>query len=113
MKNKEQQKRFKQKFKIRKGDNVRVIAGSDKGKEGRVLEVLTKNNRLIVEGINIVSKHTKPNAENPEGGIVKQEAPIHMSNVMLLVGGRTTRVGRKVVDGKVKRYAKITDELID
>lgn len=112
-----QQKRFRPKLKIKKGDMVRVIAGADKHtkedpKEGRVLAVYAEKNQVIVEGVNIISRHTKPNAENPDGGIIKKEAPIHISNVMLLVGGTPTKVGKRVEDGKVVRYSKKTQETI-
>ena len=110
---KQQQKRFRPKMKIKKGDMVRVVSGGQKGKEGRVLAVFPDTNRVIVEGINIISRHTKPNADNPDGGIIKKEAPIHASNVMLLIGGNTTRVGRKEDNGKLVRYSKKTDEIID
>jgi len=103
------------KLNIRKGDKVRVIAGDDKGKEGVVQEILTEKRRVIVEGINIVTKHEKPSAGKPEGGIKKTEAPIHISNVMLLdpASGKTTRVGRKANEkGKLQRYSKKTGELI-
>jgi large subunit ribosomal protein L24 len=100
----------KVKLKIKKGDNVSVIAGDDKGKKGRVLSVLVDKNRAIVEGINLVSKHTKPNAKYPQGGIVKQEASIHLSNLMVNDGdGNPTRVGRRMGEkGKLVRYAKTT-----
>ena len=112
-----QQKRFKAKLKIKKGDMVRVIAGADKHtkedpKEGRILAIYAEKNQVIVEGINIISRHTKPNADNPDGGIIKKEAPIHVSNVVLLVGGTPTRVGRRVEEGKVVRYSKKTQEII-
>lgn len=116
MKKQNQQKRFRPKLKIKKGDMVRVIAGSGKHaetNEGRVLAVFPEEQRVIVEGINIISRHTKPNAENPDGGIIKKEAPIHISNVMLLVGGKPTRVGKKEEGGKVVRYSKKTQEIID
>ena len=103
------------KLNIRKGDKVRVIAGDDKGKEGIVQEILTEKRRVIVEGINIVTKHEKPSAGKPEGGIKKTEAPIHISNVMLIdpASGKITRVGRKANDkGKLQRYSKKTGELI-
>ena len=94
------------KFKIKKGDTVYVNSGNDKGKTGKVLSVLTEKDRVIVEGVNLVSKHTKPNSKQPQGGIIKQEAAIHISNVNLLDPSSTaskavpTRVGYKVVDGK-------------
>jgi large subunit ribosomal protein L24 len=101
------------KLKIKKGDLVRVIAGDDKGKEGRVLEVMPAELRAIVEGVNIITKHTKPTAASPNGGIVKKEAPLHLSNLMLVVGGKPTRVGRKADDsGKLVRFAKKTGEII-
>jgi large subunit ribosomal protein L24 len=103
------------KLKIRKGDTVKVIAGDDKGKSGKVLEVLAAKNRAIVEGINIVTKHEKPSAGKPEGGIKKTEASINISNLMLLdpASGKVTRVGRKADDkGKLQRFSKKTGEFI-
>ena len=102
------------KFHIRKGDTVFVIAGNDKGKTGKVLEVLREKDRVVVEGINMVSKHTKPNAQHPQGGIIKQEAAIHISNVQLLdpKTSAPTRVAMKVVDGKKVRVAKKSGEEI-
>lgn len=101
------------KFKIKTGDTVKVIAGNAKGKTGTVLRVLLDKDRVVVEGVNIVSKHVKPSAQNPNGGIDRAEAPIHVSNVMLLEGDTTTRVGRKVNEsGKLQRYSKKTGEFI-
>jgi large subunit ribosomal protein L24 len=102
------------KLKIKKGDTVKVIAGDSKGKEGKVLSVDVAKSRVIVEGLNMVSKHTKPNANNTEGGIVKMEAPIHISNVMLVdpKSGKATRVGRKLVEDKLVRVAKKSGEVI-
>ena len=103
------------KLKIRKGDLVQVIAGDSKGSKGKVLEVIVDKNRAIVEGANMVSKHTKPNAANPNGGIVKQEAAIHISNLALVdpKTGTATRVGRKKNDaGKLVRVAKKSGEEI-
>jgi large subunit ribosomal protein L24 len=102
------------KLHIKKGDTVMVIAGESKGYQGKVLEVIPKQNKAIVEGANVVSKHTKPNANNTEGGILKQEAPIHLSNLMVIdpKEGKPTRVGRKVVDNKLVRYAKKSGEEI-
>ena len=102
------------KFHIKKGDTVFVNAGNDKGKTGKVLEVLRDKDRVIVEGINMGSKHTKPNAKAPQGGIIKQEAGIHVSNVQLVdpKSGAATRVGYKMVDGKKVRYAKKSGEEI-
>ena len=97
------------KFNIKKGDTVYVNAGNDKGKTGKVLEVIREKDRVIVEGVNMVSKHTKPNPKNPQGGIVKQEAGIHISNVSLMdASGKPTRVAHKEVDGKKVRIAKTT-----
>ena len=101
------------KFHIKKGDTVYVNAGNDKGKTGKVLEVLRDKDRVIVEGINLVSKHTKPNPKNPQGGIVKQEAGIHISNVQLMdAAGKPTKVAVKVVGDKKVRIAKTTGEEI-
>ena len=101
------------KLKIKKGDTVKVISGADKGKDGKVIEIFTKTNRALVEGVNMVSKHTKPNATHPQGGIVKQEAAIHISNLMLVdAKGNATRVGRKEVKGKIERYSKKSGEVI-
>jgi len=106
---------MRKKYHIRKGDTVLVLSGENKGQEGKVLKVITKTDRALVEGVNIVSKHTKPNAQNPQGGIVKQEAPIHISNLMLVdpATGKPTRIGRKRNDdGKLVRYSKKTGEEI-
>ncbi|MCQ2329214.1 MAG: 50S ribosomal protein L24 [Paludibacteraceae bacterium] len=103
------------KLHIKKGDLVFVNAGEDKGKTGRVLKVLVDKQRAIVEGINMVSKSTKPNAKNPQGGIVKQEAPIHISNLNVVdpKSGKPTRIGRRLNDkGKLVRYAKKSGEEI-
>lgn len=103
------------KLKIRKGDLVQVTSGDSKGKQGKVLEVKIATNRVIVEGANMVSKHTKPNAATPNGGILKKEASLHISNVMLVDAktGKPTRVGRqKNADGKSVRIAKKSGEEI-
>ncbi len=103
------------KLNIRKGDVVKVIAGDSKGQQGKVLEIITKTNRVLVEGTNMVSKHTKPNAANPNGGIVKMEAPLHISNVMLIdpKSGEATRISRtRNEDGKLIRVAKKSGEEI-
>lgn len=111
-----ERKRNKQpKLHIRKGDKVKVLSGNDKGKEGVILEMLPEKNKALVEGINIVTKHVKPSAEKPEGGIEKTEAPIHLSNLMLIdpANGEPTRIGRKLNDkGKLQRYSKKTGEFI-
>lgn len=100
------------KLKIKKGDLVKVIAGDAKGQEGKVLEVITDKNKVLIEGVNMISKHAKPSAKNPQGGIVKQEAPINLSNVMLIVNGTPTRVGRKLEGDKLVRYSKKSGEVI-
>ena len=103
------------KLHIKKGDTVYVNAGSDKTKTGRVLKVLADKNRAVVEGVNVVTKATKPNAKNPQGGLVKMEAPIHISNLQLLdpKSGKPTRVGRRAnAEGKLVRFAKKSGEEI-
>ncbi|MBE0640607.1 MAG: 50S ribosomal protein L24 [Bacteroidales bacterium] len=106
---------MQKKLHIKKGDNVMVITGENKGQQGKVLVVDTKKGKAIVEGVNLVSKHTRPNAANPQGGIVKKEAPITFSNLMLIDGsGKPTRVGRKLDEktGKLVRYSKKSGEVI-
>ena len=98
-------------MKIKKGDTVKVIAGKDKDKEGKVLAV--KDGKVLVEGVNMVTKHTKPSAANQQGGIVNKEAAIDASNVMLVVNGKDTRVGFKMDGDKKVRVAKATGEVID
>ena len=103
------------KLHIKKGDLVQVIAGDDKNAQGRVIKVLVDKNRAIVEGVNMVSKSVKPNAKNPQGGIVKQEAPIHISNLNVVdpKSGTATRIGRRLNDkGKLVRFAKKSGEEI-
>ena len=102
------------KIHIKKGDMVYVNAGNDKGKTGKVLEVIRSKDRAIVEGIGMVSKHTKPSPKNPQGGIVKQEGTIHISNLQLVdpAKGGPTRIGYKFVDGKKVRYSKKSGEEI-
>ena len=101
-------------MKIRKNDNIIVIAGNSKGSTGKVLKVFPKQNRVIVEGVNIRKRHTKPNQANPQGGIIKQEAAVHISNLMLIEAstGKATRIGRKLEDNKLVRYSKKTGEII-
>jgi len=106
---------MQKKLKIKKGDQVAVIAGESKGQKGRVLVVDRDKDRAIVEGVNLVSKHTKPNSKSPKGGILKKEAPIHVSNVMVLdpASGKPTRVGRRLNDkNKLVRYSKKSGEEI-
>ena len=103
------------KLHVKKGDTVLVLSGNDKGKRGKVMSVDVKSQRAIVEGVRIMSKHTRPNAEHPQGGIIKQEAPIHISNLMVVdKSGKPTRVGRKKDEktGKSIRYSKKTGEII-
>ena len=100
-------------MKIKKGDTVKVIAGSDKDKEGKVLAVNKKDGKVLVEGVNMVTKHTKPSAANQNGGIIHQESAIDASNVMYLHKGTATRVGFKMDGGKKVRVAKATGEIID
>ncbi|MDR1018020.1 MAG: 50S ribosomal protein L24 [Lachnospiraceae bacterium] len=100
-------------LKIKKGDMVKVIAGKDKHKEGKVTAVNGKAGRIVVEGVNMITKHAKPSAANQQGGILHQEGPIDASNVMYLHKGKPTRIGFKVEDGKKKRFAKSTGEVID
>ncbi len=101
------------KIKIKSGDTVQVIAGDHKGTEGKVLKVLRDKNKAIIEGVNMVKKHTKPSAQNPQGGIVEKEAPIHISNLSLLTSkGETTRVGFKMEGDKKVRFSVKSNEVI-
>lgn len=101
-------------MKIKSGDTVRVIAGDHKGSEGKIIQIDRKKNKALVEGINMVSKHEKPSAQNPQGGIVEKEAPIHISNLSLIdsKSGDNTRVGYEVRDGKKVRVSKKSNEVI-
>ena len=106
---------MQKKLHIKKGDTVIVNSGTSKGQKGRVLEVITKTERAIVEGVNMMKKHTKPNAESPQGGIVEKEAPVHISNLMLVdpKSGEATRIGRRLDDnGKLVRFSKKSGEEI-
>lgn len=106
---------MQKKLHIKKGDNVVVIAGDNKGKKGRVLEIITKSDRALVEGVNMMKKHTKPNAKTPQGGIVEKEAPVHISNLMLVDAktGKPTRIERKLnSEGKLVRFSKKSGEEI-
>ena len=100
-------------MKIKKGDTVRVIAGADKDNEGKVIAVNQKNHTVLVEGVNMIKKHTKPSMANQNGGIIEQEGPIDISNVMLRVDGKTTRVGFQMDGDKKVRVAKATGKVID
>ena len=106
---------MRKKLHIKKGDTVTVLSGESKGQKGKVLEIFAEKERAIVEGVNLASKHTKPNADHPQGGIVKQEAPIHISNLMVVdpSSGKPTRIGRKLNDkNKLVRYSKKSGEEI-
>ncbi len=106
---------MQKKMNIKKGDTVIIIAGNSKGQQGRVLEVIRKKDRAIVEGVNMLSKHTKASKDAPQGGIVKKEGPIHMSNLMLVdpSSGKATRIGRRIGEkGNLVRYAKKSGEEI-
>ena len=100
-------------LKIKKGDTVKVIAGKDNNAEGKVISVDAKNGKVLVEGVNMITKHAKPSQANPNGGIVQKEAPIDISNVMLVYKGKATRVGFKMDGNKKVRYAKATGDVID
>lgn len=100
------------KLKIKAGDTVRVVAGDHKGEEGKIIKIFRAENRAIVEGVNLTSKHAKPNAQNPQGGIIKKEAPIHISNLMLLEKDSVTRVGYRMEGDKKIRFSKKSDKAI-
>ena len=101
-------------MKIRKGDMVKIISGSDKGKSGRVIKAFPDRNRIIVEGINIVKKHSRPSQENPQGAILEKESSIHVSNTIYLKGEESTKLGiRKLEDGSRVRFSKSTNENLD
>ena len=100
-------------MKIKKGDTVKVIAGKDKDKEGKVLSVDKKHGKVVVEGVNMVTKHAKPSAANQNGGIIQKEAALDMSNVMYVYKGKPTRIGFKVENDKKVRFAKSTGDVID
>ena len=100
-------------LKIKKGDTVKVITGKDKDKTGKVLSVDAKNHKVLVEGINMITKHSKPTQANPDGGIVNKEAYLDLSNVMYMNKGQATRIGFKFENGKKVRFAKSTGEVID
>lgn len=107
---------YNNKLHVKKDDKVFVITGKDKGKTGRIIAAFPRQNRVLVEGVNMIKKHSKPSQQNPQGGIIEQEAPIHVSNVMLVdpKSGQPTRIGYKVLDnGKKVRVAKKSGEIID
>lgn len=101
-------------MKIKKGDTVQVTTGNDAGKTGRVIKIYLDKDRVVVEGVNIVKKHARPTQDNPQGGIIEKESSIHISNIMLVVGGKPTRVGFKSLEnGKKVKFAKSTGEVIN
>ena len=101
-------------MKIKKGDTVQVTTGNDAGKTGRVIKVYLDKDRVVVEGVNIVKKHARPTQDNPQGGIIEKEATIHISNIMMVAGGKPTRVGYKTLkDGRKAKFAKKTGEVIN
>ena len=101
-------------MKIHKGDMVKIISGNDRGKSGRVIKVFPDKDRIIVEGINVVKKHSRPSQENPQGGIIEKEAAVHISNIMYVSGKEPTRLGYKTLeDGRKVKYAKSTGEVIN
>ena len=100
------------KLKIKTGDTVKIIAGDHKGEEGKIVKVFIDKNRAIVEGVNMISKHTKPSADNPQGGIVKKEASLHISNLMLMESGVATKVGYRVEGDKKVRFSKKSKEVL-
>lgn len=111
----EKTKKRPTKLHVKKGDTVKVISGNYKGKTGKIVEVQVEENKAVVEGINMVKRHRKPSATNPQGGVEEKEAPIHISNLMLVdpANGQPTRIGRKVDEkGKLQRYSKKTGEII-
>lgn len=103
---------MQKKLHIKIGDTVKVISGESRNSEGKVLKIDRAKNRVIVEGVNIVKKHVKPSASNPQGGIEEKEAGVHISNVMLVVGGVASKVGRKVDNGKLVRFLKKNGEVV-
>ena len=101
-------------MKIRKGDTVQVITGNDAGKTGRVIKVFLDKERIVIEGVSMVKKHARPTQDNPQGGIIEKEASIHISNVMIIISGKPTRVGYKTLeDGRKVKFAKTTSEVIN
>ena len=100
-------------MKLKKGDLVKVITGKDKDKQGKIITINSKNNTALVEGVNMITKHTKPSAANQNGGIIHQEGPIHLSNLMYVHKGKATRIGFTMKDDKKVRVAKSTGEVID
>ena len=101
-------------MRLKSGMNVRVVSGNHKGKEGKILKVIKDKNRIIIEGVNLIKKHTRPTQDNPKGGIIEKEGSIHVSNVQLVSGGKATKVGYKILDdGKKVRISKKTGKKVD
>ena len=101
-------------MKIKKGDTVQIISGNEVGKSGRVIKIFPTKDKIVVEGLNMVKKHSRPTQENPQGGIMEKEAAIHISNVMFILGGKPTRIGYKILkDGKKVKFAKTNGEIIN
>lgn len=108
----QKQKKSHKKLHVKKGDTVTVIAGEEKGKQGKIISVDRVKLRAKVESLNMIKKHSKPSAKSPQGGIIEEEAGIHISNLMVVAGGVATRIGRKVEGDKIVRYSKKTKEII-
>ena len=101
-------------MKIKKGDTVQIITGNDTGKTGRIIKVFLNKERVVIEGVNMVKKHARPTQDNPQGGIIEKEASIHISNVMIIISGKPTRVGYKTLaDGRKVKFARTTGEVIN
>ena len=101
-------------MKIKKGDTVQIIAGNEKGKNGRVIKIFPTKNKVVVEGINLVKKHSRPSQENPQGGILEKEAALHISNIMFIADGKPSRMGYKTLeDGRKVKYAKVNGEVVN
>ena len=101
-------------MKIKKGDTVQIISGNEAGKSGRVIKIFPAKDKIVVEGLNMAKKHARPTQDNPQGGIMEKEAAIHISNVMLIAGGKPTRIGYKTLeDGRKVKFAKATGEMIN
>jgi large subunit ribosomal protein L24 len=103
---------MQKKLHIKVGDSVKVLAGNHRGEEGKILSIDREKERAVIEGVNMISKHVKPSAANPQGGIEKVEGTIHNSNLAVVINGNAERLGRKIVDGKLLRYGKKSGEVI-
>ena len=101
-------------MKIKKGDTVQIITGNERGKNGRVIKIFPKKSKVVVEGVNLVKKHSRPSQENPQGGILEKEASIHISNIMFIANGKPSRLGYKTLeDGRKVKYAKVNSEVVN